>query len=199
MSMPRLFFIFVLTAGVLPGCAMWERVGDRPLVGPDKHFSVSVPKGWMHYKIDSKAVTVTRDGLPLQMIRVGFWPHSKSFKVLNKRSSADMLPSELAELVVAVIRKSYATKNARIIENKPVRIAGYHGFAVKIRFKNARGLRYKRDIYGFATKEGIYFLMYQAPELYYYPRTRSVFASAVDSLKVMDRNKNKKDEKKEEK
>jgi len=176
--------LIVLSVAVMSSCATWKRIDSRTVVGPKKRFSVEIPKGWMHYSADKKAVTVTRDGMAIQMIRVGFWSHDRSFKALKKKSNAEMLPSELAELVVAMIRKSRFTKNAKIIENRPVNIVGRQGFRVKLAFKNDKGLRFRRDIYGFAVKDGIYFLMYQAPKLHFYSKHKQAFDKAVSSFKL---------------
>jgi len=183
------FLLLILCVSFLSSCATWKRIGDKAVIGPKNRFSVELPKGWMRYSADKKAITATRDGLSLQMIRIGFWPHKKSHKSLKKKTSDTMLPSELAELVVAMIRKSSSTKNAKIVENKPMKLVGKQGFKVKLAFKNTKGLRFKRDIYGFATKEGIYFLMYQAPVLHFYPKHKHAFDAAVSSFKLTAKKK----------
>ncbi len=166
----------------------WTKT-DKPIDGPKKKFNVTLPAGWIWFSIDRKAVTATRDGLNIQSMRFGFWTYEKAFKSLKKKPKSGMLPSELAELIVAVYRKSKLTKNAKILENSPYTIDGNVGFKLRISYNDNHGLRFMRMTYGFGVKDGIYVLSYNAPILLYYNRDLSDFGQAVKTFRVAAKKK----------
>lgn len=180
-----LIYTFMFSLSILTACNSRQTISSNGAIyGPERRFSVKLPKDWVIYTQDKKAITVTRDGMGLQFIRVGFWPFANIYQAINKKARADMLPSELAELIIAMTRADEYTKNAKIIENKPYLMQARQGFRIKFRFRNEKGLRYQRDVYGIAGNDGVYFIIYQATVLHYYKATKREFDALLKSFKV---------------
>lgn len=155
------------------------KLGDRLLLVP--------PAGWFHLASDRQGITLTRQGLGLQMIRAGILSHADGFSEINRTSRASILPSELADLMIDKIRKSRATQHARILDSRPFRIKGITGCRVLVSFRSDSGLRFYRLVYGLPGRHGIYFVLYQAPALHYFRRDLQRFEKVVRSLKIRDK------------
>lgn len=51
--------------------------------------------------------------------------------------------------------------------------------------KNANGLRFKKEIVSTRTKEGMCLMVYDAPVILYYEKSKPVFDSIVSSFKIL--------------
>lgn len=180
-NMVRLLVLATVFA-VLQGCVAWTRVDQTRTEGPGGQFVVELPQGWMRAAAHEDAILITRDGFLLQAIEVRRLDHDKAFADIEKSSSADMLPSELAELTVAEARASSGAEHLQVLSNEPVEIGGRPGFRLQLQIRNPRGLRYERVIYGMADADGFYQLTYQAPRLHYFERDLQAFEAMVRSF-----------------
>ena len=173
-----------LLALMLAGCAAtWVRVDDTDSHYSGEHYSVSLPAGWMRSEVGDRLV-LSRDGLDLQRIVIEYRPHDKAFEHLEKTSSVDMLPSELAELTIAELKAAQdeGLPSLEILDNRPVQIAGHTGYALHLRFRTDAGLRVEVLLQGFVDENGLYQLLYRAPTLHYFGRDREVYESVAGSL-----------------
>jgi hypothetical protein len=182
----RLWLGFALAA-FAAGCATpsggWSTVDDASHGVEVGRLSMELPNGWMRLKQqDAGHVLVSRDGMNLQMIEVVYAKSEDAFPKLKRGAPAGALASELAELQLAEMRASPGTENLEVLQNEPANVADYNGFMLHVRFKNTRGLRYERIVFGFSGVDGYYTVTYQAPTLYYFSRDRSQFDALVHSL-----------------
>ena len=169
---------------LLSGCAAtWVRVDDADRRYSGEHYSVTLPSGWMR-SLAGDSLVLSRDGLDLQRIVIEYRPHDKAFGNLEKTSSADMLPSELAELTIAELKAAQdeGLPSLEILDNRPVEIAGHTGYALHLRFRTDAGLRIEVLLRGFVDEHGLYQLLYRAPTLHYFGRDRAVYESLAGSL-----------------
>lgn len=174
----------LLTAVLATGCAVWARI-DEPLVdGPDKAFQLELPVGWIRAGLAMDRVLATRDGPGVQFIEAMKLTHERAFADLKEETRADMLPTELAELVIAQIKSRPGVSDLEVVSNAPATIAETTGFRLHMQMKNSQGLTYERVVYGFVGAEGFYRLTYQAPSLHYFKRDLSQFERAVKSFRL---------------
>lgn len=171
------------------GCATapkWSTSsGDGIYVDRHGGYSVSVPAGWQWVKFRPAApLLATRDGPDLQAIRVYYRRHREAFPKIDKVSSADMLPGELAELFVADLRESLGIAAIEVVESVPVELAGRSGFRLELSMRNKSGLRYRSIAYGCASPKGLYVLIYHAPVLHYYDQHVAEFEESVRSFRL---------------
>lgn len=178
-----LSYLLVITF-LVAGCAAWVRV-EQPLTeSPDKSFTVELPVGWMRANLVLNGITVTRDGLGLQSITAMKLAHDKAFPTIKKTSSAEMLPTELAELQLAELKIQDDMSNLEVISKKPARIAGRDAFRLHVRVKNKKGLAVDQVTYGFTDNSGLYLLNFDAPRLHYFERDLPAFEQTVKSLQL---------------
>lgn len=183
--MPYRLFIMLLV-GMLAGCAAtWVRIDSANAQYRGTHYHVSLPAGWVRFEKDD-TVLLSRDGPDLQRVRVEYRTHDKGFESLKRTSSPGMLPSELADLMIAEIRAASEQKlpSLEVLSNTPVEIGGQTGFALHLRFKTDQGLRVELLIHGFVDERGFYLLSYRAPTLHYFERDRPVFESIASSFRA---------------
>ena len=96
-----------------------------------------------------------------------------------------MLPSELAELALALVKNELPASRVTLLENTPVLIAGHQGFRLHIKYETSKGLGYEGIISGFATEEQVYLIKYYGTSLHYYPRDLPTYEAVVQSFKVI--------------
>ena len=186
------------------GCAQtayWTLTDDMNRVVQSKSFQMTVPDGWVRttkadtwerIEIDGEPQTillesmaVTRDGTSLHAITVTRHYTPTAFPVIKKKSRANMLPNEAADLYVSELRKRSGLERLKVLSNKPTKVNGKPAFQLVMQFKNEDGLRIRIVSYGFVDKTGFYTINYRAPYLYYYKRDYKQFTSVVRSFKQL--------------
>ena len=198
--------ILTLMAVVLlaSGCAptpYWTLTDDQNQVVKSTSFQMDVPKGWVRttepvtwerVDIDGETRTlllesmgVTRDGVGIHAVSVTRRYPDTAFPTIKKKSKANMLPPEAADLYVSELRKRSGLERLTVLSNKPARVADKQGFELLMQYKNDDGLRIQILTYGFVDKTGFYTLSYRAPYLYFYERDYASFKKLVGSFRQL--------------
>ncbi len=196
-----LITIVLLTSGCAQ-TAYWTMTDDMNRVVQSKSFQMTVPEGWVRntkpdtwerIEIDGKphtilleSMSVTRDGTGIHAITVTRHYTHTAFPVIKKKTRANMLPLEVADLYVSELRKRSGLERLKVLSNKPARVNGKQGFRMVMQFKNEDGLRIRIVSYGFVDKTGFYTINYRAPYLYYYKRDYKKFTNVVRSFKQLE-------------
>jgi len=193
--------VYALVALALCACGTqpWTQIDKDTRTTGNNLFKLTLPVGWMranflnevyYVKRDKQnvpirvdRVTFTRDGFQLQDMDFIRFDAKDAFPHLQKSYSNNMLPSEAAELFVADLKKA-GLEALTVQGNEPAVVAGKPGFKLHIAYKNIRGLRVERLVYGFGHKSGFYILSYEAPSLYYFPTYRNTFNEVMRSFKL---------------
>lgn len=181
----RLKALLIIVAASLAGCAgQWTRVDEQALNHKGDHYEVTLPAGWVKVEYGDMLI-VTRDGPDLQKITLRGVALDKAFPALEKGADQKQLPSELAELFVADMRKNDPDQipSLEILANEPVSIAGHDGYRIHVAYQTADGVRYQLIGYGFATDKAFYSAAYNAPYLHYFERDKARIAEVVGTLK----------------
>jgi hypothetical protein len=197
-------FALMTIALLASGCAptpYWTLTDDLNQVVKSKSFQMNVPQGWVRttepvtwerVEIDGQARTlllesmgVTRDGVGIHAVSVTRRYPDTAFPNIKKKSSANMLPPEAADLYVSELRKRSGLERLTVLSNKPARIADKQGFELLMQFKNDDGLRIQILTYGFVDKTGFYIISYRAPVLYFYERDYASFKKLVASFRQL--------------
>ena len=193
--------MFVILAS---GCqqAYWTMTDDVNQVVKSTSFKITVPEGWVRttkpstwervevdgekQNIPLESMTVTRDGIGLHSITVTRRFSDTAFPHVKKKSSANMLPFEAADLYVSELRKRSDLERLKVLSNKPATIDGKQAFRLEMQYKNDDGLRIRILSYGFVDKTGLYTISYRAPYLHYYKRDYKRFVKLIHSFKQLD-------------
>ena len=202
--MIRKFPLLLVIALLTSGCAVqpyWTLTDDVNVVVKSKSFQFSAPKGWVRktapttwerVKIKDKmqtipleSMTATRDGTDIHEVWVTRRFPDTAFPTIQKKSAANMLPLEAADLYVSELRKRSGLERLKVLSNKPTTVNGKQAFQLVMQFKNDDGLRIRVVSYGFVDKTGFYTLNYRAPYLYYYARDLRKFTKLVHSFRQL--------------
>jgi hypothetical protein len=175
----RLLFIALL----LVGCAPWMEAGGLYTV-ESQNFSVELPQGWMRLNT-SEYLLITRDGILLQNIFIKRIHIDKPLKHTKKKLNKEMLPQEVAEVIIDNIASDPTVLNFKLIENVPARISGITGFKLVYTYKNRDGLRLKSIYYGFITGEWFYSISYTAALRYYFDKDFETFKKVFESFRLI--------------
>ena len=117
--------IAVVTVALLDGCAsLWQQVEGRSEAA---HCSIQMPEGWMRLSSDAYQL-VSKDGPYLQYILLNEQPVTQGFQYTRRKIQADMLPNELAEVVISNLQGDPCVGQLRIIANEPAMVCGAEGF-----------------------------------------------------------------------
>jgi hypothetical protein len=138
----------------------------------------------MSFGKDSNNILISRDGPALQFITLETATHEKAFEKIKEVSDGSMLPSELAELTIALIKTQQNSTSVEVVENKPIVISGNDGFRLHVSFENQKGLNYEGVIYGVADNEKVFLLSFYATQIHYFPRDLPVFEKLVSSFRL---------------
>lgn len=188
MTSRRLACLF-LVVSLLSGCATssWVKLEESRVTDPEKTFTVNMPVGWMRAPALRSDVLVTRDGVGVQFIKVAKRTHKMAFPRIKKESKADMLPNELAELIIAEIKSGQEMSAVEVISNQPTGIGQKTGVRLHLQMKNKEGLRYQMVVYALVDKGGVYEITYRAPVLHYFNRDLPTFEGAVQSFRLTEK------------
>lgn len=187
---------------LMGGCApkpYWTLTDDTNPLVTSTSFQFRLAQGWTRttdartwerLQIDGEprtilveTMTATCDSLDIQSITVIRRYHETAFPFLKKKSSANMLAPELADLYIADLRKRTGVERITVLSNKPGKIDGKPGFQLVAQAKTDAGLRIQFMAYGFADKTGFYLISYSAPYLYFFDRDLKTFMGVVNSFK----------------
>lgn len=179
------------------GCVtIWSEVDSGSAMAKKPSFSVELPAGWMRYQqredkvvVDRKfvkveSIVITRDGLNLQKIDIINFGKENAFPHIKKSFKETMLPTEVAELMIAELKASPGMEALTINKNEPVTLQDKDGVMLLVSFKNQKGLVYKNEVVALGDKSGLYVLSYRAPELYYFGTYQPVFEQLMHSFSI---------------
>lgn len=151
-------------------------------------FAVDGPKGW--YRLGDgnvgEPLILTRDGLPLQFIRIERVSSDRRFTHAEKRVTRGMLPKEVARLEADDLRSAPGVLDFEALENTPATVGGKPGFRLLCAWKTGDGLHLKRLHYGFLDGQWAYRLIYQAAARHYFDRDLAAFERVRESFRLLD-------------
>jgi hypothetical protein len=174
-----LFFI----AGCMPP-PPWSTIGG-PYPEYSQNFYVELPNGW---KKSNRVnyLLVTRDGALLQNIIITSLEIDKGLEYTKKKLKKDMLPQEVAEVIIDDLTSNPNVLNLVVIENTPAKISGHQGFKLLFTFRNREGVKYKSVYYGFIAGGKFYGIRYTAAERYYFDKDIKIFERVAESFKLIN-------------
>ncbi len=201
MTIRKILALLALAAST-GGCApppYWTLTENANTAVKSTSFEMSIPEGWSRttvadawdqLMIDNKVRTIllermsaSRDGTDIHAITVTRRYPDTAFPTIKKKSNANMLPPEAADLYVSDLRKRNGLERLKVLSNKPAQVSGKPAFQLVMEFKNDDGLRIRMVSHGFVDKTGFYTINYRAPVLYYYERDYNDYTRLVRSFR----------------
>lgn len=170
---------------VLAGCqtAAWTRVAtsDAVTVTNSKRTFVP-PAGWVRWNGAPSGVVVTRDGTPIQYIRAAQMAHADAFRAIRKKSDPDLLPNELADLLIATRKAMPGMSGLAVKGNEPATFGGLDGVRLWLAYRDERGASFDHLLYAAAGTDGVFMVEYHALSRHYFARDLPEFEKVVASM-----------------
>ena len=179
--MKRTFGLLLIL--LLSACAPWSAIDpDSRNIAVKQDYTLEAPVGWVKRNYDIYDVFLSRDGPLLNFIAVRREAHDQELKRSKRKTSADLLPHEIAELVIAEQKANEQLGAFTVLSNRPARIGGKPAARVHTRWKTERGLPIERLTYAMVDQKGRLALIYEAPGLVYFPKGLADFETLVKSV-----------------
>lgn len=180
--MRALLYPFVLLL-LVAGCTPWAAVDpNNRLITVKDDYTVEAPLGWVRRNYDVYDVFLSRDGPLLNFIVIDREKHDRTLPNTKRKTSADLLPQEVAELVIAEQKAVDSRGSFSVLANQPANLSGKPAVRVHTRWKNERGLPIERLTYALVDQKGRLALIYEAPGLVYFPKGVADFDAMVKTL-----------------
>jgi hypothetical protein len=180
--MRKLLLPFVL-ALLIAGCAPWAAVDPaNRLIKVKDDYSLEAPLGWVRRNYDVYDVFLSRDGPLLNFIAIDREKHDRELPRTKRKTSASLLPQEVAELVIAEQKAVDSRGSFTILSNQPAILGSKAAVRVHTRWKNERGLPIERLTYALVDEKGRLAFIYEAPGLVYFPKAVADFEAAIKTV-----------------
>lgn len=187
----KLRLALALAAAVtLPGCFQetkpWYPLGGRYDSGNwfGARFALDLPPDWMRANGVEDGLVATRDGFNLQTIKLWKLKFDDDLAHTKKKIAKGVTAQELAEVLLDDVRSDGSVHALKVLETRPVSLAGDKGFRTTFSFKDGHGLRWKGVLCGVVVKDRPWQLSYVAPARHYFDRDLPVFDAALASLRI---------------
>lgn len=186
MTQPRMIVIVILSLS-FAACAAWKRIDDTNAAFSGKHFSLNQPTGWLALNTPGgDALILSKDGINLQRMVFSYREHQEAFPRIEKETSSETLPAELAELYIANLKAQdeNGLPSLKVLKNEPVTISGRTGFSLRVSFKIEKGLEVQVLARGLVDASGLYLMEYRAPTIHFFDRDLHFFEETFSSFKM---------------
>jgi hypothetical protein len=166
----------------LSGCAVWTRIDTALQEGPGNKYRVQAPIGWVRFNLAQDGIMITRDGAPIQFIYVGMRKDEEYFRQTKVKLAKSVLPSDLAQMVLAEMRSDKALSNLVIKQNTPFTVAGQPGFRVHFQYRDERGTLFDRVVLGTAKDSDVIVMVYHGLNTHYFGRDLDTFYNVAKTF-----------------
>jgi len=181
--MTRLKILLLLMVLLFAGCIpQWVKTQGL-YTNSGQKYSVEPPWGWMMLK--GQSLLVSKDGIWLESIIVGRDDIKYKFKNTKKKIVKDMLPEEVAQVLIDDLSSDKDIKSFEILENNPVKISCMPGFKLFYIVSDKEGLKKKGIQYGFLYENWIYSIAYSGTDWHYFDKGLSNFEAMVRSFRFL--------------
>lgn len=178
-SLTSLLAVMVIIG--LTGCAAhWEPVHGRL---DASRWSIQAPEGWMHYAAPTYEM-LSRYGPYLQYIFIQELPLSAGFTHTRQHLAPDMLPHEMARVIVDDLRADTNISNFSLMANAPVLVGGRPGFKLVYSYRDPQGVAMKTIYYGTVNAAYFFNLRYTAAQRHYFASDLLAFRRVLESLRI---------------
>jgi hypothetical protein len=181
--MKRKLALPLLLLMLIAGCAPWAAVDStNRLIKVKGDYTLEAPIGWVRRNFDVYDVFISRDGPSLNFIAIDREKHQRELPLTKRKTSADMLPHEVAELVIAEQKAVDSRGSFSVLSSQPAMLNGKPAVRVHTRWKNERGLPIERLTYALVDLKGRLAFIYEAPGLVYFQKRVADFDAMVKTL-----------------
>ena len=172
---------FLLAAGGLSACATSWKPAQGVL--QNAVWRIEVPEGWM--RLTSPAyIMLSKDGPYLEYILVQDRPLSAGFSYSRQYLKQDMLPHEMAQVVIDSLLADPHIRDFQLLVNTPAILGGHAGFRLVYTFQDDQGVDMKTVYYGTALAHSFMNVRYTAAQRHYFDAGLKTFEQVIASLRL---------------
>jgi hypothetical protein len=157
----------ILLLIALTGCATGWVPTQGQYRDEDYGVELTLPEGWMQLQ-RGNVVIASRNGFPLERIRINRIPLGEPLPNLNRKLTADMLPQDLAELSANSLRLTEGVTNHEVLLSEPAEVGGQSCYRMEYEFRAQAALKIKSREYGCLVGGYLYSIEFIAPAQHYY-------------------------------
>lgn len=106
-------------------------------------------------------------------------------KDAKKVLKANMLPQEVADFILDILRSDKKLSQFTLVKNEPAQLGGKDGFRLVYTFMINK-VRYRNIYYGMLQDKTFYRISYSAPVRYYFDKDVAAFEKIVGSFKLVE-------------
>ncbi len=170
---------------LLSGCAGWKNVSGVQKINSQKITLNLNDKNWHAFDDEiSQMYTLTKDGVTLQQIFIKKSPLNKALLSSKKSIQKDILPHELAELIIEDLKLANEMKSFKVLVNKPDQIDSKDAVQIISQVKDEFDNLIKINSTYFIYDDSLYSLSYLAPNQYFYNKDIEKFQDIKKSIKL---------------
>jgi len=145
--------------------------------------SADIPKGWSRWR-SNKDITLTKDGLLLQMIRINRTKYGAPYENTDLTIQPGMTPLDASQIIVEEMQANQELRNIEILDNRPATVAGYEGLRIEVTYKNDDNLKVHEIVYVALTPDTYVVARCRAPDRHYIEIVSGDFERVVASIKL---------------
>ncbi|MDA8141509.1 MAG: hypothetical protein M0036_22935 [Desulfobacteraceae bacterium] len=165
------------------GCAsLWQPVHGTLSAA---HWSVQVPDGWMRLTTPTYEM-LSKDGPYLQYILIQERPISEGFHATGQKMDTQMLPNELAQVVIDTIQVDRQIRDLYVLSAVPAMIGGRQGFKLIYTYLDQNSVEMKTIHYGALFPPYYFNLRYTAAARHYFDADENTFEQVAGSMRFID-------------
>lgn len=162
------------------GCSMYSPT-PKYFEHSRTRLKVELPANWLRYNQSLPTWVLTRDGLQLEVIAISSIRVGDKIKNTERRYQAGMLPYEIAELSLAILKTRDDVNDLKIEKIELATVAGREGYGATAGFVDALGLAKKLWLFGAMIDGYVCEFCFIAEESVYFEKYRGAFERLVQS------------------
>jgi hypothetical protein len=182
-KLKHIFSAFCLI--ILTGCATFTPVKNEVRPYKSYGFEAKLPQDWMKFN-QTRTFLLTKDGISLNYIQINRARLKEKLEFTKKIFTADMLPSDLAEVEIDNLKSDTAISNVTVMENKPMSLSGKDCYFIHYTYQAGNKLTVEGMQYGFLhDNKWVYRIRFEAPKQHYFKTLKPDFDEVILSFKVL--------------
>lgn len=172
------FFSFLFLTACVPS---WSVVGKNPIKVHDA-YTIQAPSDWRKLKLDDRLI-LTPESPEMASLVLDVYPGKLKFQFTKRVFNSNMLPEEVAELVIDNYSLNPSNQNFKLISNEPAVINNYDGFRIQFEYKSTTGVPVSVVVVGFMQKDRLFTIEYEALKRVYFDKYLASFEKILASVK----------------
>lgn len=168
------------------GCATYSNA-PKSFSHSRTRLTVALPPNWLRFNQSLPTWVLTKDGLQLEIIAISVIRTGEKMKDTDRRYQKGMLPFEIAELSLAILKTKDEVNDLKIDKIELASIAGRDGYSASATFVDGQGLPKKLLLYGAMIDDFVCEFCFAAEESVYFDKYKGDFERLLASVTTRSR------------